>query len=465
MLMPKQGLLVVGCAAFLSSCGVAAFIEDGPLPPPRAQAETGPNFPARFSGAILARYNGGYGDFFNSANLDHLINEAATNNPDYLLLRARVDREILRIADTRLKNGPTLSASFSNVEKRGPLDASSYSLSVDLNPNLDVWGKTAADIRSGELGSRATIYDLIASERAMQKSIVRAWANLIAARVTLQKRFTRLAAYNDVYDAMEGEVISGRRPPIDLQSAEIDVIGAKSHLENQRQQTEAAEATLNRLLGRPIGQRVRLANGVLPRFAGVPPARLPSELLTRRPDIQSAWARLLAADESFKSARLGMLPRFNITGSLGNSTTDLADLLDPARFVSSLISSLSATLLDNGASQRQVEMALKNVEVELHSYASTVLNALNEVQSILSKERSLKRQITLQKASASLSNEAFSQQISAMQDGSAGLFEVSNAALRLYNAEDEIISLRNQILQNRLDLYVALGDEYFDGDK
>lgn len=457
--------LTLSITLSLSSCGVATFIEDGSLPDARVQSETGPTIPTQFNGASQARYSGGYGDFFRSSELDRLIAEAATNNPDFLLLRARIDREWLRIADTRLSGGPSLSGALSNTQRRvGGVDSGTYGLSVDLNPAFDVWGKTASDIRSGALGTQATLFDLVASERALQKSVVRSWANLIAARTTLQQRQARLAAYTDILDATRGEIISGKRDPIDLQLAQIDVLSAESQLEVQRNQVEVSEATLNRLLGRPVGQQLRLSSGALPRFSGIAPARLPSDLLGRRPDIQAGWARLLAADESFKSARLAMLPRINLTGSLGNSTIELADLLDADRIIASLVTSLSGTLLDNGASQRKVDMAMANIEVELHGYASTVLDALVEVNGILAKERSLKRRIGLQKTSAALADEAFVQKIAAMRDGDATLFEVSQAGLRLYNAQDEIISLRNQILQNRLDLYVALGDEYFDGD-
>lgn len=460
----RTGLLLISTAFILTSCGVATFIEDGPLPAPREQAESSPALPGAFSQSVQARYDHGYGQFFNSAELNALIAEAAANNPDYLLLRARVDREVLRIADKRLNGGPSLSASISDVEKYGAVEASSYSLSVDLNPALDIWGKTAADIRAGVLGSQASLFDLVASERALQKTIVRTWADLIAARTTLQQRYARHDAYNDILDATRREVIDGTRAAIDLQLAEIDVLGAKNQLEVQRSQVQVAESNLNRLLGRQVGEPVRLSSGVLPRFAGTPPSRLPSELLTRRPDVQAAWARLVAADETFKSARLAMLPRFNLTGSTGNTTADFANLLDPDFFISSLITSLTATLLDNGTSKRAADIALASVEVELHNYTATVMDAMVEVHSILQKEHSLKHQIAIQKESASLASDAFTQELSAMRDGSASLREVSQAALRLYNSEDEIVSLRNRILQNRLDLYLALGDDYFDGE-
>lgn len=458
-------VMALGLGTTLTSCGVATYLNDGPLPAPREQSQSGPDLPSRFNGATVARYSGGYGGFFNAPELDALIAEAANHNPDYLLLRARVDREWLRIADKRLSGGPSLSGSLSNTERRGSgVDSTSYGLNVDLNPALDIWGKTAADIQSGVLGTQATLFDLVASEQALQKGIVRAWANLIAAKSTLALRYDRLASYEDILEATKGEIISGKRDPIDLQLAEIDVLSAKSQLEVQRNQVEVSQSSLNRLLGRTVGADLRLRTSALPRFAGAAPTRLPSELLTRRPDIQAAWARVLSVDEAFKSARLAMLPRFNLTGSDGLTTDDLANLLDADRLIANLVISLSGTLLDNGASQRQVDMAMANITVELHAYASTVLDAMVEVDQILAKERSLKRRIGLQKTSATLAEEAFAQKTAAMRDGDATLFEVSQAALRLYNSQDEIISLRNQILQNRLDLYVALGDEYFDGE-
>lgn len=464
MLRVRTILIALSSAVVLASCDVATFLQDGPLPDRREQSQTGPQLPTGFSGAVLARYTGGYGGFFNSNDLDALIAEAASHNPDYLILRGRADRELLRIADRRRSGGPSLSAALSDNERRGAVDTSTFNLSVDLNPGLDIWGKAATDIRAGVLGSQATLFDLVASERALQKTIVRAWSDLIAARLTLQSRHTRLDAYNRILESVRAEVMSGQRDPVDVQLSEIDVLSARNQLESQRQQVDVAETTLNRLLGRPVGQHVRLRQGVLPRFAGAAPVRLPSELLLRRPDIQAAWARLMAVDDSFRSARLAMLPRFNLTGSLGNTTSDFSSLLNPDLFIASLMASLTGTLLDNGASQRQVDIAMASVEIEVQSYASTVLDAMVQVHSVLSREQSLKRQIQIQKLSAALAEQAFEQEINAMRNDRASLQSVSTAALRLYNAEDEIISLRNRILQNRLDLYVALGDDYFDGE-
>ncbi len=460
---PNRVILLFGGVWLLASCSVATFVQDGPLENPHQQDETTPPLPAAFDGAGVARYTTGYGGFFRSAQLDALIHEAAQNNPDYLVLRLRANRELLNIADTLARNGASLSASLSDRETRGPLDSSAYSLSIDLNPGLDVWGKTAADIRAGELGSRASLFDLMAAERALQKAIVGSWANLVAARITLSQRYARLDAYDAIMEATRGDVMAGTREVINLQLAEIDTLGARDQLEQQVQTVEVAQSRLNRLLGRPVGGHVSLVNGALPRFADAPQARLPAELLARRPDIQAAWARLLASDSRLRSARLAMLPRLNLSGSFSNNTGDIGQLFDVDRFALSLVASLTGTLLDNGASARQVELARVDIEIAVQTYVSTVLDALVEVDSVLSREHSLKRQIALQKRSAALAEDAFNEEIAKLRSGSAGLADVSKAALRMFNAQDAVIALRNRILQNRLDLYVALGDDYFDG--
>ncbi|MDN8756752.1 TolC family protein, partial [Staphylococcus aureus] len=56
------------------------------------------------------------------------------------------------------------------------------------------------------------------------------------------------------------------------------------------------------------------------------PAGLPSEVLTRRPDVLAAEHQLKAANADIGAARAAFLPRITLTGSAGSVSPKLSDL-------------------------------------------------------------------------------------------------------------------------------------------
>ena len=87
------------------------------------------------------------------------------------------------------------------------------------------------------------------------------------------------------------------------------------------------ENALSVLLGRnpgPIRRGGTITDLKLPQV----PGGLPSDLLTRRPDIRQAEQDLIAANARIGVARAAYFPTVSLTGFLGTSSRDVADLFE-----------------------------------------------------------------------------------------------------------------------------------------
>ena len=103
-----------------------------------------------------------------------------------------------------------------------------------------------------------------------------------------------------------------------------------------------------------------LQGGVeLPAIPGPPPAGLPAELLTRRPDLAAARERLFAADTRVRESRAALLPRISLTAQGGTTTSELSDILSSDFSVWTLAGNLAQPILDGGRLRAGVKLAVE----------------------------------------------------------------------------------------------------------
>ena len=81
--------------------------------------------------------------------------------------------------------------------------------------------------------------------------------------------------------------------------------------------------------GHPADSRLSLEVAqALPGVPPLPPAGVPSELVSRRPDLVSAERKMWAAGARWTQARRSLYPSFSLRGSLGTSTSDFLQVFN-----------------------------------------------------------------------------------------------------------------------------------------
>jgi outer membrane protein TolC len=184
-------------------------------------------------------------------------------------------------------------------------------------------------------------------------------------------------------------------------------------------------------------------------------------LLDRRPDLSAERALLFASAERADAARKALLPSFSITGASGSSTTRLGELLDIDGLASTIAARFTQVITEGGAVSAEARAALARNEARLHQYTQTALEAFREVEAALAADRSLGVQEKF--LSEELEQAALAEK-QAERDYSEGInpniLSVLEAQRRANNARGTMIRLRNQRLQNRLDLHLALGGDF-----
>ena len=82
---------------------------------------------------------------------------------------------------------------------------------------------------------------------------------------------------------------------------------------------------------------------------------MPSELLSRRPDIAEAEQQLIAANADITVARAALFPSIQLTASGGYESTILSSLVSPANRIYALSAGLTQPIFHGGALRGQLD--------------------------------------------------------------------------------------------------------------
>ena len=198
---------------------------------------------------------------------------------------------------------------------------------------------------------------------------------------------------------------------------------------------------------------VNLTDLTVPRVA----PGLPSELLTRRPDLASTEAQLAAANANIIVARAALLPSIQLTGSAGLASNVLLNFLNGPTAALALGASLAQTIFDGGRLRGQVDLATSRERELIESYRKSILAALADVESTLaSSSRTADQELLLQQIVEQAQRALRLAEIR-YREGVDDLLTLLEAQRTLFQAEDQLEQIRLSRLQASIGLFKALG--------
>jgi len=248
-------------------------------------------------------------------------------------------------------------------------------------------------------------------------------------------------------------------------ASELDVAQAQTTVElalsNQAAQVRAraqAENALTLLVGQPLPAGLPPTPGLSDAaIVADIPAGLPSDLLTRRPDILEAEATLRSENANIGAARAAFFPDITLTGLLGSAAPTLGGLFGAGTKVWEFAPSLLVPIFDGGANRANLDVAKLQKDIGVAQYEKAIEVAFREVADGLAARgtyddqvASLTRYTAAEQRRLDLANLRYS-------NGVDDYLSVLTAQTDLYNAQLSLVTARLNRLNNLVDLYRALG--------
>lgn len=400
-------------------------------------------------------------DFFQDARLKRLIELALHNNRDLRVAVLNIEQTRAQLRLRQADQYPTVNAGITGT--RGPATSgaitATYTAGLSVTAfELDFFGRVAAL-------SQAAQAQLLASEEARKTvhiSLIASVANTYLAtladdellRIANETVATRQESLRLTQLKFKHEAAS----QLELSQAQSLLEAAKAALAQAQRQRAQDHHALVLLVGQslpadlPTGRPVT-AQGLVPDL----PAGLPSDLLTRRPDVRQAEAQLLANHANIGAARAAYFPRITLTGSAGVISSDLDSLFNNATSAWTFAPQLLVPIFDFGRTQANVETAKVAREIAVAQYEKAIQTGFREVSDALAGRATLAEQVRAQ--TDQLAAEQTRARLTELRfkAGTASAFEWLDAQRSLFAAQQATVLVQVQQVQNLVTLYKVLG--------
>jgi NodT family efflux transporter outer membrane factor (OMF) lipoprotein len=188
----------------------------------------------------------------------------------------------------------------------------------------------------------------------------------------------------------------------------------------------------------------------------VPPG-LPSALLDRRPDVRAARAELNAATADVGVAVARLYPTLTIGAAGGVESGSTGTLLDPASVLWSFGPRLNWPIFRGGALRANIDAAEAGLDAAAADYRGTVLRALEEVESALTRYREVRAETQRLRQAVTAAREQLRQARTLYDRGLRDFLTVLDAERTLSDLEDRLAARETAVRTRLVALYKALG--------
>ena len=407
--------------------------------------------------------------FFADPRLKRLIELSLHNNRDLRVAILNIEAARAAYQIRRADELPSVGAGFTanrGVGSGGAL-VNTYAVGFQVTGyELDFFGRVRSLSQAALSQYLATEEARKTAQIALVSGVATSYVSLLADDELLRVTRDALKTREDSFRLTRLRFDNGASSEVDLRQAEQLLETAKVALAQTQRQKALDENALTLLVGQPLPADLP-APLTLGAQQGVTdlPAGLPSDLLTRRPDVLAAEQQLLAANANIGAARAAFFPRISLTANAGTASAELSGLFKSGSFALTGTAALLQPIFDAGRIQANLDVAKVNKDIAIAQYEKAIQTAFREVSDSLAGRATLGEQLRAQTAVANAAQVSFKLADLRYQNGASSYFDVLDAQRTLFTAQQATVQTQALQVQNLVTLYKVLGGGWTEAAK
>ncbi|MDF7675311.1 efflux transporter outer membrane subunit [Neisseriaceae bacterium ESL0693] len=470
-IMIKPTLLAVLVTSLVSACSMAPRYHqpsvniDKQFPGSDAQQTA--------SDDVVAA-NLGWQEYFADPRLQQLIGIALNNNQDLRIAALNVEAVRAQYAIARADRLPALSATGNGNRGRIAQDLSgmrdakgnptsyvseSYNVGLGVTAfELDLFGrvKSLSDAALNQYFAQQQTRD--ATQISLIASVAKAYFDERVAQAQMDLSAKVLRSREESKKLTDLQFAVGTNSQVDVDVAQSQIETARADYAAAEQARGQARNALVLLLGQPLPDDLPEAQALSQQFINTElPVGLPSTVLYQRPDVRAAEFALKSANANVGAARAAFFPQISLTGNIGSGSNDLGHLFNGPNQTWSFVPQITLPIFTWGQNKANLDLSKARKNIAVAQYEQTVQSAFRDVADALIARDSLKRQYQAKLSGEQAQTNRFKLVKLRFQHGISSSLELLDAERDSYSAQQALLQTQQTLLENRADIYKALG--------
>lgn len=394
--------------------------------------------------------------------LKSIISQAFETSPDLLSLQAKLKASNAQVVEAGADRWPQLFASTAAAYSKPQNTTSSreYTLGLSSSWEIDIWRRLSTTRYAAVLSAQASEADYQAGKLLLAANIARIWAQAISQQQLLTLIQASVDTYKQSLVVIQDQVLAGLSSPLDLRLLRSQAASSRAQLAAANTDLADFIAQLQVLLGAyPSGSMVLSESyGPLP---SQPNASIPVQLLEQRPDLQAAQLRYYAQVKTAAVAGRNWLPDLSINANITQTSSHWSELLELDNLVRNITANLVGKLFQGGRLKAQHKRQRAIAEQLAADYAGLALNAFKEIEINLVTDYNLNNQQQQLAIASTEAKEAASIAFDQYRLGLADVVTLLEAQRSAFDTERTLLINKAQLWLNRINLYQALGQPFY----
>jgi NodT family efflux transporter outer membrane factor (OMF) lipoprotein len=406
---------------------------------------------------------------FHDPQIDRLAQLVMANNPTLAGAMARLRSAQAELAVNQANDLPQLNLDGS--EQR-TLFSKNYiipppyggtwhwygSLTADFSWNLDFWGKQDDLISKARFTSGAAALDVEAAHLALSGAFAQVYLDLLLNYQYGDIADQAVAERTEILKISQGRFDAGLENGSAVAQAKALLAQARADQLRFAAAREVDVHAIAALSGQGANAYDTIARPAPNLAVALPmPDRLPADLLSRRPDILAARARIEAAVQNREAAHADFYPDINLTALAGFQSLGLSNLLTGGSFTTGIGPAIHLPIFDAGRLKAQYAKATADLDGSVADYNGAVLNAIKQTADAMTQVKSLSAQAAQQQDAVLNAQKAFRIAEDRYRSGLDTQLPMLNAENTLLQARSALAAVVSASAQQRITLLLTVG--------
>jgi outer membrane protein, multidrug efflux system len=347
-------------------------------------------------------------------------------------------------------NGPLL------VEQPISTESDLFNHNLELNWELDIFGRIRRNVESAKASKQEAVYDLLASQLSVAANVAVEYFTVRAFDTEISVLQATIATRQDALKIAEERLESGLTSELDVQRARSDLASNQADLFAVRRSRGEVENAIATLTGQPASNLRLPFNPLENRPPRVPPG-LPATLLERRPDVAAAERAVAAANAKIGAAVAAFYPTVRLNGASGFETANVGDIFAGQSLIWSLGPSVTIPIFEGGRNAANLDIANSVYQQTVNQYRAQVLIAFQDVENALVDLRTLAGQASAQETAITAARRSLELSEEQYAKGASGFLDVLDAERTLLQDQRVLAQLQGARMETTVQLIKAIG--------